>query len=714
MNKHYFSLLLLLSVCQLSAQDAYHNWLNTQLQTVYSLPALQSWVLPDTETATFSGSTNYGGTTTNTTPAGQSFTQARKRVVTLGANPWDAGHIYPTTGAISNGDRCLVVMWLRSDSPDAKVNIFAENSSTYAKEVISTVKVGPEWKMYSAPFQATAAYAPGGLAIGLHLAFGNQNIEIGGTACLNYKTTVFYTQLPVLLNNDTYPGQEADAPWRAEAAASIEQIRKANLTVNVVTPGGQPIPGAQVRVAMQQHAFKFGSAVVSNKFNGGSAFNATYEDKMINLDGFNHGFSEVVFENDLKWPAWEQSWFSSKPEIASDVKWLLDRGISVRGHNLAWPGWGYSPPDINASATPAFIKNRIRNHLKAILEYPGIGQEMIDWDVLNEITANNDYANRFAGSPGYTTGRELYTEIFKQADSLAPGTKLYLNDYVAIEQGDSPTNGIPTWKSRIDELISAGAPLEGIGFQGHFSASPTGIPRVKEIYDDFWNTYGLEAKVTEYDIDKLVPAATQADYMRDILTITFAHPSMKGFLMWGFWDGAHWQANAPLFYEDWTLKPSGEAFIDQVFSEWWTDVNETTSAAGNFTVRGFKGKYTVTILCPDGSTQTQEVDLDGDKTITLTTGCVVEVQEPQSGLFRLACSPNPVQGATRISWDNTLVTGDKMLRCSDMAGREILMTKVPAGADYYHLDVSQWPNGAYWVRLSSETGTDTVKILVQQ
>ena len=200
----------------------------------------------------------------------------------------------------------------------------------------------------------------------------------------------------------------------------------------------------------------------------------------------------------------------------------------------AVPTRGLEQLDIYAGASPAYIKTRMRAHIEDILTYPGIGDEMIDWDVLNEITTNNDYANHFAGTPGYTTGRELYPEIFKQADSLAIGPKWYLNDYVAIEQGDSPSNGIATWRSRIDELLAAGAPLDGLGFQGHFSASPTGIPRVKEIYDEFWNAYGLEAKVTEYDIDKLVPAQTQAAYMRDILTITFAHPSMKGFLMWGF------------------------------------------------------------------------------------------------------------------------------------------------------------------------------------
>lgn len=705
---------LLLACCNvLSAQDAYHTALSTLLQNTYSLPAPVQWVLPNTETATLASSINYGGSTNSFTAMGQPFTQARQRVVTLQANPWDAGHSYSNASAVSAGDKCLVIIWLRSPSANARASIFAENNVTYAKEVLSTVNIGSEWEMYAAPFESQAGYAVNALNIGLHLAFGNQTIEIGGAACLNYKNTVFFTQLPVLLNNDTYPGQEPDAAWRADAAAHIENLRKANLSVQVRDANGQPVSDAQVQVEMLQHEFKFGTAVVSNKFNGGSAYDATYEQKLLDLDGNGHGFNEVVFENDLKWPAWEQHWFSSQAEIANDVQWLHDRGISIRGHNLAWPGWAYSPPDINANATPAYIKGRVRAHIQDILSYPGIGTEMLDWDVLNEITTNNDYANRFAGTPGYTTGREWYAEIFRQADSLAPNSVLYLNDYIAIEQGDSPTNGIATWRSRIDELIAAGAPVEGIGFQGHFSASPTGIPRVKEIYDEFWNAYGLEAKITEYDIDKLVPAQTQADYMRDFLTVTFAHPSMKGFLMWGFWDGAHWTNNAPIFNQDWSLKPGGEAFIDQVFNQWWTNETLQTNLSGDASVRGFKGKYKVTVTCSDGSTQTEYVTLDGDTTVDFNTLCLVNTGEAQPGL-RFIATPTLVSDVVVLRWNNAGFSGPVTLHTTDALGRLVAEQVLDYSANSHTFQTGSWPSGAYFVSIENGGRRQTLRVVVSR
>lgn len=702
--------LILLPVLPLMAQDAYHNSLNTQLQNTYGLPAVSQWVLPNTETSTLNGSNTYGAVVSTLTPVGQIFSQARQFTVTQGANPWDAGHLYQNKAAIVQGDKCLLVIWLRSSTPLSKVNIFAENGTTYAKEAFAAVNLSSSWKMYAIPFSASASYALNTLNMGLHLAYLNQTIEAGGMALLNYKNTVSLPQLPIVLNNDTYPGMEPDAPWRAEAANSIEQIRKADLNVEVRDLNGNPLPNAQVYLEMLQHEFKFGTAVISNRFGGGNAQDDQYEQKMLNLDGNGHGFNEVVFENDLKWPAWEQHWYSSQPEIAYAVQWLHDQNISIRGHNLVWPGWAYSPPDLEPNQNnPNYLRNRIRNHLQNILSYPGIGTEMEDWDVLNEITYNNDYANALAGSPGYTTGRELYGQIFKQADSLAPNSKLYINDYVAIEQGDSPNNGIALWKSRLNELEAAGANVEGIGFQGHIGAQPTGIPRVKEIYDDFWNTYGLEAKVTEYDISNLVPMSLQAQYMRDFLTISFAHPSLKGFLMWGFWDGAHWMNNAPLFNLDWTLKPIGAAFIDQVFHQWWTNTSGSADADGKVTLRGFKGKYKLRVAC-NNSIQEQEIVLDGNKTIQVQLNCISRTRTLQEETgFTL--SPNVVTHRFSIRWNEGFAPNS--LQVFNSLGQMIGSVHNPSGQEY-SFEAGAWPCGIYWVRGDFGGKLVVQKVLVQR
>lgn len=704
MRTQLLLMLTLMALHTTRAQDAYHTQLLTNLSTEFSLPPNPQRILPNTEVAVLNAAFDYGGQTQNFSVSTQPFTQGRRRTVQQGTDPWLAGHGYPNQQAISTGDRCLVVVWLRSPTPGATVNLFVENSTTYFKEAFGQLRVDSSWSRILLPFQAQNSYAVGTVTLGLHLAYLNQSIEIGGVAWLNYKQTVPFAQLPLFLNNDYYPGIEADAPWRAEADAAIETLRKVNLQVRVLNADNQAVENAEIHIAMQQHDFKFGTAVVSNLFNGGSAQNNIYQEKILNLDGKGHGFNEVVLENDLKWPAWEQHWLSSQPEIASDIAWLKNRGISVRGHNLLWPSWSNLPPDINASQTTGYIKNRINNRLSEILQYPGVGQACIDWDVLNEITELNDLANKFAGTPGYVTGRELYAEVFKSAKALAPGAKLYLNDYVAIERGDQADNRIALWKSRTDEILAAGGPIEGIGFQGHFGATPTGIPRVKAIYDDFWNTFGLEAKVTEYDISNLVPPNIQAQYMRDILTISFAHPSMKGFLMWGFWDGAHWLANAPIYSSDWTLKPSGEAFVDQVFRKWWTSDTLLSNAAGNASLRAFKGKYKVTVRCPNAPTlQNLEFELQNDTVLTVQLACLSATGEPLQEVS-LEAYPNPAQEQLQLRWAPAGFGSAPRLLVLDALGKSCVQVHLPDNGGAYTLPIGHLPVGVYQLRLEDTQG----------
>ncbi len=697
-----------LALSHMSAQDAYHLALAAQLQTEHGLTAGQ-WVLPNTEAATFAASSSYGATVTNISVTGFPFTQGRSFLITAGQNPYVSGHLYNNGQTITTGDKCLLVLWLRSPTPNAQVNIFAEDATTYAKEVFATVPLTEQWQQFVLPFESTAAYPLNQLHLGLHLAWLNQTVEVGGFALLNFKNNYPLSQLPLNLHNDVYPGSAPDAPWRADAAASIEQLRKANLTVTVTDQNGQPLSGAEVKVEMLRHEFAFGTAVISNRFGGGNAQDNVYEQKMLDLDGHGHGFNWVVFENDLKWPAWEQHWYSSQAEIAEAVQWLQAHDIQIRGHNLAWPGWGYSPADLEPNqGDPNYLKTRIRTHINNILTYPGVGAACQDWDVLNEITANVDYANALANTPGYPTGRELYTEIFEQADSLVPNSTLYLNDYVALERGQTDNGQTAVWRSRIDELLAAGAPVEGIGFQGHFGAFPTGIPMAKAILDEFYTAYGLEAKITEYDISNLVPPQTQAQYMRDILTISFAHPSITGFMMWGFWDGAHWMSNAPLFNTDWSMKPSGVAFVDQVYHQWWTDTTVVSTATGTVLVRGFKGKYKVTVNC-GGQHQEQILVLDGDKTWDVNTNCTVGVYENTGIAFTVTRLPAQIL----LKWDAQAMAGLVHVQVSNTGGRLMMQQHRDASMGACNFSTASWPAGVYFLTLENGGRLRTERIIIE-
>ena len=136
-------------------------------------------------------------------------------------------------------------------------------------------------------------------------------------------------------------------------------------------------------------------------------------------------------------------------------------------------------------------------------------------------------------------------------------------------------------------------------------------------YDDFYDRFGLDAKVTEFDLPRTVDPDVLPNYVNDFLTATFSHPSMTGFLFWNWWDVDTWRnPGANLYTSDWQEKPAHAAFVNLVFNEWWTNEDLTTDAAGRVSARGFKGQYTVALTC-GGTEVTTDISLTTDTSATL-------------------------------------------------------------------------------------------------
>ncbi|MFK7922946.1 MAG: endo-1,4-beta-xylanase [Bacteroidia bacterium] len=703
-------LILALGLCSsLAAQDTYHTQLQDSLQINNSLPA-GNWLFYDNEANIMSNAGAYGTSSSSVqTATGQMFSQQIEHVMANAGNaPWDAGWNIRNTSAVQAGDVLLAVFYIRSVGGEGKVNFFVENTTTYAKEVILTLPVGTDWRRYYIPFTSGANYAPNNLGVGLHLAFQAQTIQIGGFTALNYANTTSEASLPNEINNQFYGGWEANAPWRAEAATRIDSLRKADLLITIKDNNGDPLPNAAVEVKMLKHDFAFGSAVTADKLPGSNRENIIYYNKIIDLDGEGHGFNWVVFENDMKWNAWEDEWFVNKTELVNSVSWLRSNDISIRGHVLLWPGNNNMPSDIysNLGDLP-YIDNRIDQHFNTILNYPGLAGEISEWDVINETITNTTLENAFAGNPGYTSGREYYGEVFQKAHDEDSTIGLWLNDYVTLSVGNEAGSAqYEELKRNLGEIVNSGAPIDGIGFQGHIGGFPNGIPSVLATYDDFYNAYGLKAKVTEFDLPPIVNEELGADYLRDFMTATFSHPSMNGFLFWNFWDGSTWQnPGANLFRQDWSLSEPGQAFIDVVFDEWWTEETAMTQADGTATVKGFKGQYEIYYVC-DGQTirdtlnlieaQTYEIVCNNVST-SLTTIAKADIQ----------VYPNPSNGKITI---NSTQLQNADIRIYDLHGREVRFFEqknIPVQLDL------ELPKGVYFIELRQQEKRGTYKLVIQ-
>ncbi len=91
-------------------------------------------------------------------------------------------------------------------------------------------------------------------------------------------------------------------------------------------------------------------------------------------------------------------------------------------------------------------------------------------------------------------GPEFLTLAFKFAHEADPDAKLYYNDY-GIEAGPKHASSLVLLK----RLIKDGAPIHGVGIQGHWSTA--GIPYAaldKAISD--YASLGLKVSITELDV----------------------------------------------------------------------------------------------------------------------------------------------------------------------------------------------------------------------
>ncbi len=696
----------------LSAQDTYHSQLEATFLTTYQIP-IGEWAFFDNEAANMEAAGNYGGNYSIQESTDTDFSKLVKAsIANAGNNAWDAGWNIKNQRKINAGDKVLIVFSIRSIGSTGKVSIFAENAATFDKEMFLTVDISEEWTHYFVPFQSTRTYNANAMVFGFHLAGQAQTIEIGGYTAMNFANEVTLDDLPNQINSDKYDGFEADAPWRAVAAENIEKFRKANLSLQVTNTAGETIEGANIEVKMLQHDFAFGAAVNANKIAGNNAQNNIYESKITNLDGKGHGFNWVVFENDLKWPAWEDNWFVDNDGIARAVQWLRSKNIKIRGHTLVWPGSNNMPNDIAANQNNIdYINNRIDNHLESILNYPGIKGEIEEWDVLNEITTNRSLENYFKGETGYETGREYLAEIFKKTKALDPNTGLWLNDFVTISTNSKPGNGnYDNLKKFTRELLDAGVELEGLGFQGHIGGFPNGIPSVLETLDDFHNEFGLKAKITEYDMPTFVDAETAAQYLGDFLTAIYGHESMNGFLFWSFWDGATWiqgGTKSNFFQTNWTANPSLDVFNDLVFNQWWTNETISTNSNGSSNIRVFKGMYEIAYEA-NGEIVRDTIEVTEDTALEIMGNNI------STGINDLLVDntlakvyPNPADNQLIIEKQTTLPA---IIQVFDMTGRKIIEQQTTELKT--RLAVSDL-EGIYIVKVSDGIRTTSKKITVQ-
>jgi len=329
-------------------------------------------------------------------------------------------------------------------------------------------------------------------------------------------------------------------------------------------------PGAGVSVTQKSHEFQFGTAIARTMFRDASG----PESKKY-LEILKNNFNSAVCENAMKWCCTQRK---AGPPNYSDadrmVAWCRANNLPLRGHCIFWASPRYVQAWVKALDDKQLLAAMKLRSERLLKRYRG---KVGEWDVNNEMIHVRYYADRL--------GPEIRVKMFHWARKADPKAILYVNDYNIVSGRDGGK-----YVKHIEKLMAAGAPVGGIGVQGHFNRR-INIPHVRKTLDSLAK-FKLPIKVTEFDINTSDEKAKAADLVAFYRTC-FAHPSVEGILMWGFWEGRHWRPKAALWKRDFSPTPAAKAYRKLIYETWWTRWSRKADKTGRCEVPAYFGRHVV-------------------------------------------------------------------------------------------------------------------------
>ncbi|MGD0337536.1 MAG: endo-1,4-beta-xylanase [Bacteroidota bacterium] len=362
--------------------------------------------------------------------------------------------------------------------------------------------------------------------------------------------------------------------------ARIAEIRMGDIIVETK-------PGADVRVQQTRHEFLFGTAITDELAEKDKNAMSPENRKMF-LKILGENFNYAVHENALKWYDCEIQQNVVDYYLADRI-WELcsELNIPMRGHCIFWEKDEHIMPWLNKLNNDELRAAVVRRAIDVTKHFKG---RINEFDLNNEMINGNFFRRRL--------GYGIVNEMAWMAKVGNPDAVLFVNDYGILVDGGFNAE---TYIYQIKNLLASGVPIGGIGCQGHQATSIKTIMSAEHVQKtlDQLSKFNLPIKITEclFDADD---AEFQAEELRKIFPIYFAHPRVEAILMWGFWEGAHWQPQTALWKKDWTLTPQGLAYHDLVFNKWWTRVSGKAEKNGTFKTHAFYGDYSI---ASDGKTK---------------------------------------------------------------------------------------------------------------
>jgi len=297
------------------------------------------------------------------------------------------------------------------------------------------------------------------------------------------------------------------------------------------------------------------------------------------------------------------------------LRWAARHGLYVRMHALLYdsdqqPSWVLDlldaavRGDVGArEELSRAIAHRIRYYVRDRAE---MYQEL---DVINESLHHPRYLKVL----GSSDVRDVYNQVARSARDVGGSVRGYVNEYNVLQSSEAFEVGqqgqparvvadpFANWYRRHVESLRAGeAEVGGIGVEYYADprpgiSSPHSPARIYQALQNLTAT-GLPITLTEFGVQQGGAPADAARILDDTARLVFGTPGASGFVMFGFWAGATWDAApaAVLVDKDWKLTEAGARY-ESLMSAWSTDVSTVVGPDGTVEFTGFYGDYAVDV-----------------------------------------------------------------------------------------------------------------------
>lgn len=260
---------------------------------------------------------------------------------------------------------------------------------------------------------------------------------------------------------------------------------------------------------------------------------------------FSRQCAVVVPEWEMKWGAIEGT-RGIRNYGAADriVAFANTHRMKVRGHAALWyrnlPKW--VEPALRKEGEAVIVA-----HIRDLMEhYKG---KIRSWDIVNEaIEPKDGLPDGLRNSPFL---RELGPDHIGRAFSIAaeadPDIQGFYNEYGLYHNDDPDIQRRKAVLALLERLKAQGAPIYGLGIQGHLRVDRPFDPSVFATFLQQVANLGLKILITEFDVDDRKLTQTQSerdrlvgDMAASFINVALAERAVEGLLTWGLSDRYSW------------------------------------------------------------------------------------------------------------------------------------------------------------------------------